>query len=161
MKTYVWDIAEKAIEDKYFSGCAIAKFNMFDQHSYYYGHHSQNKKIEISSKSIFDLASLTKVLATGSFIAEAFEKKTLTVSTEWQEKKSRKYFSLQDLLSHQAGFMAWEDFRSLCREDKTLLKEKIFSKSLVNSATLVLETGTKLLMILLYTAIPYSRQLSV
>lgn len=108
---------EQAIEEQLCSAGAVAVFDQNRSEQYYAGYHSQEKKVSVSENSIFDLASLTKVLATGSFLADCFEKEILTFDQQLKFDGQQEHYVLQDLMAHQAGFVAWLDFKALCDHD--------------------------------------------
>ncbi|MCI5071605.1 serine hydrolase [bacterium] len=119
------DRVEQAIKDQLFTACAFAVFDQHSSQKYYHGYHSQEKITAVGEKSLFDLASLTKVLATGSFLADCIDKKILKPHQMLSFQNKAEQYSLQDLMTHQAGFSAWLDFRILCEGDLSRLKKNI------------------------------------
>ncbi len=100
---------QKAIEDKVFSGAAIiagrGKQRLFEG---YYGYHSwEENELEIGPRSFFDIASLTKVIATTSLIQYATEEKVFKLRQTLQELMPAfdrpEKITLQALLEHQSG----------------------------------------------------------
>jgi len=70
----------------------------------------------VNSNTLFDLASLTKVFATTSIIARLVDRKELALEVDIKKDLSNlpwhskwKKVRVADVLTHQAGFMAWRD----------------------------------------------------
>src|SRR5690606_40199089 len=81
-----------------------------------FGHLEYDKKIEVSDSTIYDLASLTKIVASLPLVMELISKKELDLSTKLSEmlpeyKNSNKEdITLKQMLSHYARFKAWIPF---------------------------------------------------
>lgn len=81
-----------------------------------YGYHSYDKKIKVSDESIYDLASLTKILGTLPLVMELEEKQIITLNTTLGEiipelKGSNKSsITLKQMLSHYARLKPWIPF---------------------------------------------------
>ncbi|HMQ11405.1 MAG TPA: serine hydrolase [Oligoflexia bacterium] len=116
---------DQAIAEHLCTACAVAIFDQYKAEQYYFGYHSQDKIHRTSQESIFDLASLTKVLATGSFLAELIEKKIIRPDQKFNFDNKEQFYYLQDLMTHQAGFVAWLNFKVLCSGDVSLLKKVV------------------------------------
>ncbi|MAN60143.1 MAG: beta-N-acetylglucosaminidase [Flavobacteriaceae bacterium] len=82
----------------------------------YFGHHTQQDDVEVKFDDIYDVASLTKILATLPLIMELVDTDVLSMETTLAEmlpeyKKSNKArITLKDMLSHYARFKAWIPF---------------------------------------------------
>ncbi len=78
-----------------------------------FGYHTQNKKIKVSDNDIYDVASLTKILATLPLIMELFDKGELTMESKLSEMlpeysgSDKSEISLKKMLSHYARLKAW------------------------------------------------------
>ena len=101
-----------------------------------FGHLEYDKKIEVSDSTIYDLASLTKILASLPLVMELISKKELDLSTKLSEmlpeyKNSNKEdITLKQMLSHYARFKAWIPFyRNTLNADKTQFSPKYYSKT--------------------------------
>ena len=74
------------------------------------------EKIETKLETIYDLASLTKVLITGLLTAKLIEKGEIILSDKisnyFSEFKTeeKKEITIQNLLTHTSGFSAWKPF---------------------------------------------------
>ena len=78
-----------------------------------FGHHTQNRKNRVRSNDVYDVASLTKILATLPLIMELVDRGILTMDTKLKEmlpefKNSNKgNKTLKELLTHTARLKAW------------------------------------------------------
>jgi serine-type D-Ala-D-Ala carboxypeptidase len=95
------------------------------------------EKVEARIDTIYDLASLTKVLVTGLFCAKLIERGEINLSD-----KISKYFdefdtgekreiSIENLLTHTSGFAAWKPFY-LVSDSKFFLSDLYASEPLLN-----------------------------
>ena len=81
-----------------------------------FGHHTQQKKNRVEANDVYDVASLTKILATLPMIMELVDRGVLTMDTKLSEmlpeyKNSNKAnITLQQMLSHVARLKAWIPF---------------------------------------------------
>lgn len=81
-----------------------------------FGHHTYEKNIPVSDTSLYDLASLTKILATLPLIMQQEEEGIVNFNTRLDEllplfKGSNKgHIKLQNMLMHYAGLKAWLPF---------------------------------------------------
>lgn len=99
-----------------------------------FGYHEYDKKIEVKDTDVYDLASLTKILASLPMIMELVDKKELSLNTKLSEmlpeyKKSNKAnVTLKQMLSHYARFKAWIPFyRHTLNDEKTAISSKYYS----------------------------------
>ncbi|WP_026449900.1 glycoside hydrolase family 3 N-terminal domain-containing protein [Aequorivita capsosiphonis] len=99
-----------------------------------FGYHEYDKKIEVKDTDIYDLASLTKILASLPLVMELVDKKELSLNTKLSEmlpeyKHSNKAnVTLKQMLSHYARFKAWIPFyRHTFNDDKTGVSSKYYS----------------------------------
>lgn len=89
-----------------------------------FGYHEYDKKIEVKDTSIYDLASLTKILAALPMVMELVDKKELSLNSKLSEmlpeyKDSNKAnITLKQMLSHYARFKAWIPFYRYTLNDK-------------------------------------------
>ncbi len=80
------------------------------------GFHTYEKKKPVTSQSIYDLASLTKILATLPLVMEQFEKGILNLDTtlaaliEDFKDSNKANISVKSMLSHYAQLQAWIPF---------------------------------------------------
>ena len=81
-----------------------------------FGFHTQQKKIKVSEDDIYDVASLTKILATLPMIIELVDDKEISLNTTISELlpefkgSNKENISLVKMLSHYARIKAWIPF---------------------------------------------------
>ncbi|TYP71546.1 glycoside hydrolase family 3 N-terminal domain-containing protein [Aquimarina intermedia] len=81
-----------------------------------YGYHTYNKKREVKSSDIYDLASLTKILATLPLTMELKDKGVISLGTRIGEmlpsfkESNKEHITLRSMLSHYAKLRAWIPF---------------------------------------------------
>ncbi|MGO3183140.1 MAG: glycoside hydrolase family 3 N-terminal domain-containing protein [Aequorivita sp.] len=99
-----------------------------------FGYHEYDKKIKVKDTDIYDLASLTKILASVPIVMELVDKKKLSLNTKLSEmlpeyKHSNKAnVTLKQMLSHYARFKAWIPFyRHTFNKEKTGVSSKYYS----------------------------------
>lgn len=99
-----------------------------------FGYHEYDKKQEVRDSTVYDLASLTKILASLPIVMEIVDKKELSLNTKLSEmlpeyKNSNKAdVTLKQMLSHYARFKAWIPFyRNTYNEEKTGVSSKYYS----------------------------------
>ncbi len=111
-----------------------------------FGYHTQEKKIKVSENDIYDVASLTKILATLPMIMELFDKDILSMNTTLSEMlpeyagTDKADITLKKILSHYARLKAWIPFYiktldSLKQPDKKYysnIKTKKYSVQVAN-----------------------------
>ncbi len=99
-----------------------------------FGHHEYNSKNEVKDSTVYDLASLTKILASLPLVMQLVDKKELSMNTKLSEmlpeyKNSNKAnITLKEMLSHYARLKAWIPFyRHTFNEEKTGISSKYYS----------------------------------
>jgi beta-glucosidase-like glycosyl hydrolase/CubicO group peptidase (beta-lactamase class C family) len=81
-----------------------------------FGYHTQEKKNAVRDEDLYDVASLTKILATIPMVMELFDRDVITMDTKLSEmlpeyKNSNKaHITLREMLSHYARLKAWIPF---------------------------------------------------
>ncbi len=128
-------LANLGIQEQMYPGAQILvarKGKIIYQKNFGFQEYDQNKSINDST--MYDLASLTKILATLPIIMELVDKKELTLNTKLSEmlpayKNSNKAnVTLKQMLSHYARFKAWIPFyRHTYNEAKTGVSSKYYS----------------------------------
>lgn len=101
-----------------------------------FGYHEYDKNIAVRDTNVYDLASLTKILATLPLIMQLVDKGELSLNTKLSQmlpeyKYSNKAdITLKQMLSHYARFPAWIPFyRHTLNEDKTGFSPKYYATS--------------------------------
>ncbi len=99
-----------------------------------FGFHEYDKKIPVTDTTIYDLASLTKILAALPLVMQLVDKKELSLNTKLSEmlpeyKNSNKAnVTLKQMLSHYARFKPWIPFyRHTLNPEKTAVSKKYYS----------------------------------
>lgn len=104
----------------------------------YAGYHTYKKEHPVKSTDVYDIASLTKILATLPLVMELVEKDELDFNTTLGEmfpsfrNSDKADITLLQMLSHYARFKPWIPFQSLTidpetgKEDKRYLRDKEF-----------------------------------
>jgi CubicO group peptidase (beta-lactamase class C family) len=99
-----------------------------------FGFHEYNKNIEVKDSTMYDLASLTKILASLPLVMQLVDNKELSLNTKLSEmlpayKNSNKAnITLKEMLSHYARLKAWIPFyRYTLNESKTNVSSKYYS----------------------------------
>lgn len=107
----------RCIADGAFPGCRILAArngNVFYDKSF--GYIDYNKKIEVDTNTLYDVASCTKVLATNISIMRLYEQgkidldKTLGDYIPRARGTNKENLKIKDLLLHQAGLKGWIPF---------------------------------------------------
>ena len=81
-----------------------------------YGYHSYDKKIPVTDESVYDLASLTKILGTLPLVMELEEQQIITLNTTLGEimpelkDSNKRSITLKQMLSHYARLKPWIPF---------------------------------------------------
>lgn len=90
-----------------------------------YGYHTDEEKIKVKNSDIYDLASLTKILASLPLIMKAEEENKISLTAKLDEilpsfKNSNKASaSVVEILSHYAKLKAWIPFYTLTKDSIT------------------------------------------
>lgn len=110
-------IAKKAIDLKCAPGMQIVvarKGKVIYQKSF--GSPTYENKTKITNSDIFDVASVTKIIATLPNLMQQFEKNNLTLDTELGQMlpnfkgSNKEHINLKHLLTHSAGLQSWIPF---------------------------------------------------
>lgn len=110
-------IANKAIADKIIPGAQIlvAK-NGKVVYQKAFGYHTYDKDIKVKNTDLYDIASLTKIIATLPNVMHDYDDKKITLQTRLGEMvhkakgTDKDSIVFKDLLSHYARLQAWEPF---------------------------------------------------
>ena len=141
------EIIKKAIEDKVFPGAQIfiskGENILFNDGI---GYFTYGKSTKVDSKSIYDVASLTKVLSTTPVVMKLLQKKHIGLNyplydfyPEFKEGL-KKNVTIRHLLTHTSGVKAFKEYYKL---DNNSSKNSII-KDIVNDS-LIYEPDTKVI----------------
>jgi beta-glucosidase-like glycosyl hydrolase/CubicO group peptidase (beta-lactamase class C family) len=81
-----------------------------------FGHHTQDKKNRVRSNDVYDVASLTKILATLPMVMSLVDRDIINMDSKLSEmlpeysSSNKANISLRDMLSHYARLRAWIPF---------------------------------------------------
>lgn len=81
-----------------------------------FGYHTQDKKNSVKDDDVYDLASLTKILAALPMVMELVDRGTITMDTKLSEMlpeyktSNKKDITIKDMMSHYARLQAWIPF---------------------------------------------------
>ena len=100
-----------------------------------YGFHTYEKKKPVTNTDLYDLASLTKVLATLPLVMKEVDQGKLTLETrlgdlneEWKQS-NKADISIQDMLSHYARLTPWIPFyKETLKKGSPKLNKKFYRK---------------------------------
>ena len=125
-----------SVQDKIFPGAVAALISSTDDIRIPYGFETYDSTARlITEDSIFDVASLTKVLATATAIMQLVEQKQLSLHERactfipQLRREHKDKITIAQLLAHTAGFPGGEPLRQ-CRSREEIL-EAIFSINLM------------------------------
>lgn len=100
-----------------------------------YGYHTQNKKISVENDHIYDVASLTKILASVPILIKLADQGVInlqsTLSDLLPEYKfsNKAYIALKELLSHYAGLKSWIPFYKNTMDTLTNKPSSVYYKT--------------------------------
>lgn len=90
-----------------------------------FGYQTYKKEKKIADSNVYDLASLTKILATLPLVMELEEQKVINLNTKLSEilpitkNSNKENITLKKALAHYAGFQAWIPFYKKTLDPKT------------------------------------------
>ncbi len=121
------------INKRAFPGCrlvAIKNGNVFYDRSY--GYHTYNKKVPVTSNTMYDLASVTKTAATTMAIMKLYEEGKInlnsTLGTYLPKARgtNKRNVKIKNLLLHQGGLHAWIPFYKETLDENGYGKRNIY-----------------------------------
>lgn len=126
-----------AIEKKAMPGCTVLAIKNDDtliQKSY--GHYTYKKQQEVTNTSLYDLASLTKILSTTLCLMKLFDEGKLDLNNAlgyylpMVKGTNKEHIVIKDLLLHQAGLVPYVPYykETLDKNKKALKKYYFHSK---------------------------------
>lgn len=129
-------IAQKAIEDRMTPGLqiVIARHGKV-VYEKSFGYHTYDRKLAVQNTDLYDLASLTKILATVPMLIKMYDAGKITMQTplgklipefKYSDKSE---ITLGNLLTHQAGLQAWIPFYKKTLDDSGKPSEQWYSKT--------------------------------
>lgn len=110
-------IAHEAISNNIAPGMQILvarKGKVIYQKSF--GYHTYDNIMEVQNSDLYDVASLTKVMATLPMMIKEFDNQNISLNTKLSEmlplfsSSDKKDITLKEMLTHNSGFLAWIPF---------------------------------------------------
>ncbi len=81
-----------------------------------FGYHTYDNMMPVQNTDLYDVASLTKIMATLPMIVKEFDNDKISLNTKLSEMlpvfatTDKKDITLKEMLTHNAGFLAWVPF---------------------------------------------------
>ena len=128
-------IALDAIEKEAIPGCqimAIKDGQVFYQKNF--GYHTYKKQNNVTDSDVYDLASITKIVATVPTLMHLQEKdlfnlnNTLDDYLSLTDSSSKKSMKIREILAHQAQLHPWIPFYKQTLEENGQLRDTLYSK---------------------------------
>jgi beta-glucosidase-like glycosyl hydrolase/CubicO group peptidase (beta-lactamase class C family) len=128
-------LAQKAIDAKMAPGIQVLvarKGKVIYQKSF--GYHTYDKATKVSDSDVYDVASLTKILATLPNVMQQYDQQKINMETTLGEmlpifkSSDKQNIHFKELLSHYAGFVAGIPFYKKTIDNANAPSEKYFSK---------------------------------
>lgn len=107
-------IAENGIQIGTFPGCQILAIK--DGYIFYdksFGYHTYDSILPVKPDDIYDLSSLTKILATVPSLMQLYADTLIDINVPiskyllYLKKTNKRNISIKDILGHQAGLVSW------------------------------------------------------
>jgi len=130
-------VVERAIRDSAFPGAALAvvKDGVLAYHKAYGRYDYDPFSESITTETIFDVASLTKVVATTNAIMRLVEERALNLEDPVAQyvpefaQNGKEKIAIYNLLVHNSGLPAWRKFYEFCNTPQAVL-DSVFATSL-------------------------------
>ena len=127
-------IALDAIEKEATPGCQILAIKdgvVFYNKSY--GHHTYKKNKAVENSDIYDLASLTKIIASVPALMHLEENGQMHLDSSLQhfislaDTSNKKNLTIREILAHQSGLASWIPFYKETLEEDGSLRDTLYS----------------------------------
>jgi beta-glucosidase-like glycosyl hydrolase/CubicO group peptidase (beta-lactamase class C family) len=126
------DLMHQVIREKITPGaqvlCVKNGYVFYDKN---FGYHTYDSLIPVSEESIYDLASLSKILVTTPLMMHMYETKKIKLNQPLGHylpmNPDKVDLSITDMLAHQARFKAWVPFFKITLDDSLNYKEGFYS----------------------------------
>jgi CubicO group peptidase (beta-lactamase class C family) len=119
--TEVDNIIDNAISNRYFPGAQLLIANQNEiLYSRSYGYYTYDQTKAVTENSIFDLASLTKVIATTAAIMKLYDEGKVGLDHRVAyyipefAANGKEWITVENLLLHNSGLKAWMPFYTTC-----------------------------------------------
>ncbi|HLT24660.1 MAG TPA: serine hydrolase domain-containing protein, partial [Ignavibacteria bacterium] len=119
--TEVDNLIQNAISNRYFPGAQILVANENEiLYSKSFGYYTYDQNKEVTNESIFDLASLTKVIATTAAVMKLYDEGKVGLDHRVAyyvpefAANGKEWVTVENLLLHNSGLKAWMPFYTTC-----------------------------------------------
>ena len=138
--TKIEPIVNKAIENKMTPGAQILvarKGKVIYQKSF--GFQTYTKETKVNNETLYDVASVTKMIATLPVIMQFYDQKKINLETKLGlmlpafSDSDKAAISFKELLSHYARLQAWIPFYKATLDSLKMPSEKYYSKTLTTT----------------------------
>jgi beta-N-acetylhexosaminidase len=135
-------VAQKAIDGKMAPGMQILvarKGKVIYQKSF--GHHTYDKQTKVDNSDLYDVASLTKMIATLPNVMQQFDKGKVNLETNLGDmlhqfrKSNKENITFKELMSHYGQLQAWLPFYKATLDAKNQPLEKYYRKTFTEGFT--------------------------
>ncbi|MEZ4837596.1 glycoside hydrolase family 3 N-terminal domain-containing protein [Flavobacterium sp.] len=99
-----------------------------------FGFHTYDNQVAVKNADIYDVASLTKIVATLPTLLQLYDKKKVTLDSKLGDMlpifkgTDKENINFKDLLSHYARLQAWEPFYKKTLDSNKIPSEKYYRK---------------------------------
>ncbi len=103
-----------------------------------FGYHTYEKKIKVANHHVYDLASLTKILATLPLLMQEFDDKSIKLESKMAEllpkleNTNKSNLTIKAVLSHYAKLTPWIPFYKATLDENSYPKRKYFRSYIKN-----------------------------
>ena len=125
-----------AVEDSAWSGgvlLAAKDGNIFYHKGH--GYHTYEKKVKLNNDHVFDLSSITKIIATMPLVLQEYDKGKLNLNTKLSELfpkkrlKDKGQIPLKEMLSHYARLRPWIPFYEETLDNNEKPKSRFYKRN--------------------------------
>jgi beta-glucosidase-like glycosyl hydrolase/CubicO group peptidase (beta-lactamase class C family) len=127
---------QRSVANKVFPGArvlAAKNGKIFYDESF--GYYTYDKTTRVTENTLYDVASLTKVLSTTLAVMRLYETGKLNLDKRigdyltWTQGTDKANLRVRDLLLHQAGLKAWIPFYQATLDEKKNLRADLYSRT--------------------------------
>ena len=100
-----------------------------------FGYHTYEKKVKLNNDHVFDLSSITKIIATMPLVLQEYDKGKLNLNTKLSELfpkkrlKDKGQISLKEMLSHYARLRPWIPFYEETLDNNEKPKSRFYKRN--------------------------------
>lgn len=100
-----------------------------------FGFHTYDNIMPVQNSDLYDVASLTKIMATLPMVVKDFDNNNISLNTKLSEMlpvfsdSDKKDITLKEMLTHNSGFLAWIPFYKSTLDSLKLLSSEIYSNT--------------------------------